>query len=175
RSTVTAPRCRRCSADCCRWMATHRAWRPASQAGCRRCPPPRMPGSTKPGAGPGFAWCNASWSGNSGREYREAGVEGRRRTHGGAGLGQVGVVIATDVDRLALGAVELGDDRRLVLGQGLGQRRELRLQRLVLLLRGQRLRPVQGQVEVAAAVVQLADLARRRTVVVQYQAVGLVQ
>ncbi len=51
---------------------------------------------------------------------------------------------------------------------------ELGLQFLVLVLRGQRLRPVKGEVEVAAAVVDLADLAGRRLVVVEELGEGLV-
>src|SRR5690606_11463074 len=102
-------------------------------------------------------------------------VEGGAGAHGGGGLGGVGAVVAADVDRLALDAVELGDDLRLVLGQGLGQRGELRLQSGVLVLPGQGLRPAQGQGAVAAAVVQAAEPARRRAVLVEDAAVGLVQ
>ena len=66
-------------------------------------------------------------------------------------------------------------DLLLVLGQLLGQRRELGRQLGVLGLRGQLLRPVQGQVELAAAVVQLAGLGRGVLVVVQQLACGGVQ
>ena len=72
-------------------------------------------------------------------------------------------------------AVELGDDGRFVLGQGLGQGSELRLQCCVLGLGCQGLGPVQRQVEVAAAVVDVADFARWRLIVVQELAGGLVQ
>jgi hypothetical protein len=57
-------------------------------------------------------------------------------------------------------AVDLG----LVPGECVGERFESRLQLLVLALRGQRLRPVQSEVEMAAPVVDLADLARGRAV-----------
>ena len=55
----------------------------------------------------------------------------------------------------------------LVVGEPLGQRRERLGQLGVVGLLGQRLRPVQREVEVAAAVVELADLARRRPAVLE--------
>src|SRR5699024_1046500 len=48
-----------------------------------------------------------------------------------------------------------------------GDRGEALLEPGVLVLGRQRLRPVEGQVEVAAAVVELADLARRRLVLLE--------
>ena len=83
--------------------------------------------------------------------------------------GQLGIrgVVATDVGWLALNGVELGDDGLLVLGQGLGQWGEACLQGGVVALCSQGLGPVQGQVEVAAAVVDTADFARWRLVGVE--------
>ena len=73
------------------------------------------------------------------------------------GLRRVGLVVAADVGRLALDRDQLVDDRLLLRGERLGERGErLRELRVVGLLR-QLLRPVQGQVEVAAAVVDAAE------------------
>src|SRR5690606_15165330 len=90
----------------------------------------------------------------------ERAVEGPARAHCLRHLLHVGAVVAADVDRAALHAVELGHDLLLAPGQRARQRRELLLQPGVLILRRQRLRPVQGEVVVAAAVVQAAHLAR---------------
>src|SRR6202040_3772076 len=86
-----------------------------------------------------------------------------------------GQVITADVDRLALRADQFAIDLRLVLAEGLGQRFEAGLQLRVLGLRGQRLSPVQGEVEMAAAIVELADLARRRAVELEGLADGRVE
>src|SRR5574337_1958809 len=94
-------------------------------------------------------------------------VERAARAHHGVQLGEVGLVVAANVGCLALHGTELLDDPGLVVGQSLGQRRELGSQRGVFGLRCQRLGPIQGQVELTAAVVDLADLARRRLVLVQ--------
>ena len=84
----------------------------------------------------------------------------------------VGGVVAADVDRAALHGVELVDDRRLVRGERLGDRGELGRERGVVGLRRQLLGPVHGQVEVAAPVVELVDLARRRAALVEHRAGG---
>lgn len=91
--------------------------------------------------------------------------------------GQLGIrgIVATDVGWLALNGVELGDDSLLVLGQGFCQRGEACLQGSVVSLGSQGLGPVQGQVEVAAAVVDTANFARRRLVGVEELAGSLVQ
>src|SRR5476649_343292 len=102
-------------------------------------------------------------------------VERRARTHDRLGFRRVGQVVAADVHRLALNFLELFDDLRLVLGQRLGQRREVGLQFRVLALRGQGLRPVQRQVEVAATVVEFAGAGRWRLVIVEQLAGGFVQ
>src|SRR6478735_12049519 len=79
-------------------------------------------------------------------------VERLRRPHHGLGLGVVETVVAPDVGRVALDAVELGDDRVLGSGQRLGERgeglRQLGVRRLLRQLLG----PVERQVEVRAAV-----------------------
>src|SRR3546814_7498806 len=85
-------------------------------------------------------------------------VEGLARTHHRCGLGVVGGVVAADVDRRALHRQELVGDLGLLLGEELGQRGDLRGQVGVVGLRGQGLRPVERQVEVAAPVVELVDL-----------------
>src|SRR5262245_53266187 len=101
---------------------------------------------------------------NSASESSERGVQRRARPHRRRRLGGIGLVITSDVDRLALRGDQLGVDLGLVLGECLGQRLEAGLQLLVLALRGQRLRPVKREVEMAAAIVELTDLARRRAV-----------
>ena len=74
-----------------------------------------------------------------------------------------GDVVAAEVGHLALHGEELGGDGLLVGGQLLGERRERRRQLGIGGLRGQLLGPVERQVEVAAAVVELVDLAARAT------------
>lgn len=102
-------------------------------------------------------------------------VEGGGRTHHGRGLGRVGLVVATDLDRGALDGDELVDDLLLVGREGLRQRREGLGQLRVLGLGGQLLGPVQGQVEVAAAVVDTTDATGRRLVLVEEGAGGAVE
>src|SRR5262245_46154384 len=86
------------------------------------------------------------------------GIERRARTHGLRGLLGVRPEIAADVDRPPLSGLQLGDDLGLVFGELPGHLGEARLELLVLRLRRERLRPVQGEVEVAAPRVELADL-----------------
>src|SRR5579872_1836880 len=102
----------------------------------------------------------SDWSANSASERGECGVQRSARPHCSRRLGGVGQVVAADVDRLALRADQLAVDLGLVLGERLGQRLEAGLQLRVLGLGGQRLSPVQGEVEMAAAIVDLADPAR---------------
>ena len=71
----------------------------------------------------------------------------------------VGLVVAADVDRRSLHLVELVDDGVLVGAQRLGNGREARRQLGVVGLARQLARPVERQVEVAAAVVELVHLA----------------
>ena len=72
-------------------------------------------------------------------------------------------------------ADQLAVDLGFVLGERLGQRLEAGLQFLVLGLRGQRLSPVQGEVEVAATIVDFTDLARRIAVELEELADGRVE
>src|SRR5471032_911857 len=126
--------------------------------------------SRSPGTGPGLLCILTTLNQRSDR-----GVEGVAWAHGLADQLGIGVVVTADVHWLALNGIELGDDGRFVLGQGLGQLAKLRLQCSVFGLGGQGLCPVQRQVEVAAAVVDVSDFARWRLVVVQELASGLVQ
>src|SRR5690349_18169103 len=97
-------------------------------------------------------------------ERGERGIQGGARPHRGRRLGGIGQVVTADIVRFALGADQLAIDLGLVLAERLGQRFEAGLQLRVLGLRGQRLSPVSGEVEMAAAIVDFADLARRRAV-----------
>ena len=72
-------------------------------------------------------------------------------------------------------ADQLGIDLGLVFGERLGQRFEASLQVRVLCLRGQRLSPVEGEVEMAATIVDFADLARRIAVELEEFADGRVE
>ena len=105
----------------------------------------------------------------------QSGVEGRARTHDLFGQRLVRRVVATDFGWLALYDAQLGNDLGFVVAQCLGQRGELRLQGGIFALCRQGLSPVQRQVEVAATVVDTANLARRRLVVVEELAGGLIQ
>ncbi len=103
---------------------------------------------------------DGSEGGRSGGEGVDHGVKGGAGAHHRAGLGGIRCIVAADVGRLALDGIELVDDLLLVLGQRSGDGGEVGLQLRVLGLRGERLGPVHGQVEMAAAVVQLARLGR---------------
>jgi len=74
-----------------------------------------------------------------------------------------------------LRANEFAIDLGFVLAERLGQWLEAGLQLRVLGLRGQRLSPVQGEIEMAAAIVDSADLARRRAVELEDFADGRVE
>src|SRR5262249_10524428 len=108
-------------------------------------------------------------------ERGERGVQRGARPHRGGRLGEIRQVVPAHVDRLALCADQLAVDLGFVLAERLGQRLEAGLQLRVLGLRGQRLSPVQGEVEMAAAIVELADLARRITVELEELADGRVE
>src|SRR5215510_9498001 len=108
-------------------------------------------------------------------ERGERGVQRGARPHRGGRLGGVRQVVPAYVDRLALCADQLAIDLGFVLAERLGQRFEAGLQLRVLGLCGQRLSPVQGEVEMAAAIVELADLARRRAVELEDLADGRVE
>ena len=87
-------------------------------------------------------------------------VERSAGAHDGFQLLEVGHVIPTNVNRLALHAVQLFHNLLLVVRKALGQGRKLRGQLGVIGLRGQRLRPVQSQVKLTATVIKLACLGR---------------
>ena len=91
------------------------------------------------------------------------------RAHGRGDQCVVGEVVAADVDRRALHLVELAHDLVLVGGERGGDGRELRRELGVVGLRGQLLGPVEREIEVAAAVVELVHLARRRATLVQHR------
>src|SRR5699024_2594075 len=93
-----------------------------------------------------------------GGDLLEDPVEGRRRAHHRGGLLRVRAVVAADVGRLALHREELLGDGLLTLGELLRDRAEGGGELGVLALGGQLLRPVQGEVEMAAAVVDAAEL-----------------
>ena len=92
-------------------------------------------------------------------------VQRRRRPHHRIGLRALRIVVAADIGGLALHRLQLAQDLLLVLGQRLRERRESLRELGVVGLRGQRLRPVQREVEVAAAIVELACARARRLVV----------
>src|SRR5262245_6771899 len=105
----------------------------------------------------------------------ERGIERRARTHHGARLLTVWNVIAADVGRLSLHGVELVDDLLLVVGERLRELREVGLQLAVLLLCGERLCPVEREIEMAAAVVELASARTGRLVALEQFAGSLVE
>ena len=85
------------------------------------------------------------------------------------------MVVTAHIHRLSLRCDQFGADLRLVFRQRFRQRCKTRLQLLVLGLRGQRLRPVQGKIEMAALVIDLANLAGGLFIVVQQLADGLIE
>ena len=76
-------------------------------------------------------------------------------------------VVAADLGRRALHSEQFGDDRLFVRGEPSAIGREHGGQLRVGLLRGELLRPVEGEVEVAAAVVDRAERATGRLVVLR--------
>src|SRR5690606_32411818 len=85
------------------------------------------------------------------------------------------VVVAADIDGLALRALKLTDDGGFVVAQLLRQSAKACLQVGIVGLCGECLRPVQRQVKMTAAVVEFTGFARRRLVRVEELAVGLIQ
>ena len=88
-------------------------------------------------------------------------IESGAGTQRGGGLLLVGLIVAAEVDRFALDRDEFVDDLLLVRREFLGDRREKLLEPGVLRLRGECLRPIEREIEMAAPVVDAADLARR--------------
>src|SRR5215470_14332589 len=85
------------------------------------------------------------------------------------------MVIATDIGGLALCGQELAGDLFLVGSELFSDRSKGSLQLRILILRRQSLSPVKSEVEVASAVVDAADLPRRRLVVDEEFSGGLVE
>src|SRR5437763_969138 len=77
--------------------------------------------------------------------------------------------------RVTLRGAQLGINLGLVGRQRLRQRFEAGCQCRAFVLPGQRLRPIQRQVEMAATIIQFANSPRRRTVVLKDLAVGLIE
>ena len=85
------------------------------------------------------------------------------------------MVIAAHIHRLALGCDQFGVDLCLVIRKRSGKPGETRLDFQIFRLCGQRLCPIQGEIEMAAPVVDFTYLAGRGFVVFQNSAVGLIQ
>mmetsp|Transcript_23465 Transcript_23465/g.44200 ORF Transcript_23465/g.44200 Transcript_23465/m.44200 type:complete len:425 (-) Transcript_23465:1048-2322(-) len=94
-------------------------------------------------------------------------IEGVAWTHGNARFAGIRVVVASNVQRLALALHKVLCDLTLALLQFGETCCELRLQLFIFVLGGKGLHPVQAQVEVAAAVINLVDLPRWRLVLLQ--------
>jgi hypothetical protein len=94
-------------------------------------------------------------------------VQRRRGPHQRRGQARIGVVVPALIHRLAPIGHQFGRDLVFLLGQRLGDGREMGGKLGVLGLRGQRLGPVAGEPVVAVAVVGLAGLALGRVVVVE--------
>src|SRR5262245_38949937 len=92
-------------------------------------------------------------------------VQRRAWPHRGRGELRVGVVVAADLHGLALHSRELAEDPLLVGFERFRDVAELRLERFVLRLIRERARPIEREIKMAAAIVELADLALRRLVV----------
>ncbi len=75
-------------------------------------------------------------------------------------FGELGIwrIVAANVDCLALRGEEFLIDFLLIVRQGFCQRCEVLFQGRVLVLRGDGLRPVEGEIEVAAPVVKFVHL-----------------
>src|ERR1017187_2150598 len=122
----------------------------------------------------GWQWCGQKklappWSPrtsppNAASERGDRGVQRRTRPHRRRYLGRIGQVVTAYVHRLALRGDQFGIDPGLVGRERLGQLLEAGLQHCALALRGQRLRPVECQVEMAATIVDFADPVRGRAV-----------
>ena len=99
-------------------------------------------------------------------------VERCARAHDGVELVQVRLVVTANIHGLALHCGEFSHDGLLACGQLGSQRGKLGGQHSVIGLCRQRLRPVQGQIKLAATVVELPGLRRRVFVVLQQLAGG---
>src|SRR6185437_9557881 len=77
-----------------------------------------------------------------------------------------------DIDRLALRRIELGDDLLLVAAQLGRDGLEELAERRIVGLRDERLGPVECQIEMTAAVVDLTHIALRGSIVLEHLAVS---
>src|SRR6476661_7761282 len=134
-----------------------RVWRTFSSASSTVRGPPPMVRRAPPSG------CLPDYRGGSGAPGRESDpvddlIEAGTRAHGRGDELVVRLVVATDVDRRSLDRVELVDDRVLVGAQCVRDGGEARRQLGVVGLCRELARPVERQVEVAAAVVELVHL-----------------
>src|SRR5699024_8304742 len=155
---------RRSAARCRRRARGSRAWLECStEAG--RPGTSRVPG--RPPVLPAAGGRGVALSSQRGGDLLEDPVEGGRGAHHRGGLLEIGAVVAADVRRLALHREQLLRNGLLAVGELLRDRGEGGGELGVLALRGQLLRPVKGQVEVAAEVVDRAEIALRGLALVQ--------
>ena len=85
------------------------------------------------------------------------GVEGGTRTHRRLHLGRIRVVIPTELHWLAFHRLQFLQNRVYFCFQFLRHRGKNSLQLLIVILRGQFLRPIQGFVDMATGIIQLAE------------------
>jgi len=81
--------------------------------------------------------------------------------HGRSELGQVHVVVATDVHSTSLASVELSDDLSLVGAEVLGESREF------FVFLGESFSPVKGKVVVGSSVIGLSSFTARSLVLIK--------
>jgi len=86
-------------------------------------------------------------------------VEGLAGAEGGVGFGIVREVVAADIDGLALDGQEFLDDAGFVGEELLGDGGEDGFELGIVVLDGEGLGPVEGEIEVGAAVVDGAEFA----------------
>ena len=85
------------------------------------------------------------------------------------------MVVPTCIDRLTLSRNQLPRYLGFVIRHFLSNLDEARCQILILRLLGQRLRPVESQIEMAAAVIDFSDFARWRFIALQELGIGLIK
>src|SRR5213594_144096 len=102
-------------------------------------------------------------------------IQGWAWTHGFSRLLLIGMIIAAHIDRFSLGAEQLGNNLGLIFCKLFGDFGKTRLKVLILRLLGQRLRPVQREIKMASAIINLAHLAGWRLVALQELGVGLIE
>src|SRR5580704_16980374 len=139
-------------------------WRPAHRGR-------RGSGQKKPTR----SWLSRASPPGSASERGKRGVQRRTRPHRRRYFGRIGQVETAGVHWFALGCDQFGVDLGLVGRECLGKLLEPGLQRCAFALRGQRLSPVECQVEMATTIVDLTDPAGRRTIELENLAVGGVE